>query len=79
MSLADIIGATGVFILLLAFVLSGLNKINPKGPLYYALNFIGAAMACFASYLINYFPFIVLEGTWTLVSAVGLIRSSKSN
>lgn len=77
MSPADIIGATGVFLLLLAFVLSGLNKINPYGPLHYTLNFIGAAMACFASYLIHYLPFMILEGTWALVSAAGLFKAIK--
>lgn len=73
-SFADIIGSTGVFILLLAFVLNLLNKI-PRGSLVYiVMNIIGAALACYASYLINYIPFIILEGVWTFVSLIALLR-----
>jgi len=41
------------------------------------LNIIGAAIACYASWLIDYWPFIVLEGMWTLVSIYGLMKTMK--
>ena len=34
----------------------------------------GAGLACIASYLISYLPFVILEATWTLVSVIALIQ-----
>ena len=72
-SFADIIGSVGVFILLLAFALNLLNKISRESVSYILMNIIGAGLACYASYLINYIPFIVLEAVWTLVSVIALL------
>lgn len=74
---SDIIGSVGVFILLLAFVLNLLNKISRESLAYILMNIIGAGLACYASYLINYVPFIILEGVWTLVSLAALMRYKK--
>lgn len=75
MELSDVIGFAGVSILLLAYVLD-LFKITANYKwLYLLLNFIGAAMACTASIMIHYTPFIILEGTWAVVSIGGLINS----
>jgi hypothetical protein len=38
------------------------------------MNFVGAALACLASILMNYLPFIILEGSWTLLSFIGIIN-----
>lgn len=76
---ADITGSVGVFILLLAFVLNLLNKISRDSILYIVLNIIGAALACYASYLINYIPFIILEGVWTFISLIALVRYKKKS
>lgn len=73
-SYSNIIGSIGVFILLVAFVLNLLNKISRESIIYIAMNIIGAGLACYASYLINYVPFIILEGVWTLVSLIALVR-----
>jgi hypothetical protein len=34
----------------------------------------GSGLACYASLLINYVPFIILEGVWCAVSIAGLIK-----
>ncbi len=70
----DIIGFIGVAILLAAFLLNLMGKISKDGLLYILLNIAGAALACFASYLINYLPFVILEGTWMLVSFFALVK-----
>ena len=77
-SFSDIIGRIGVFILLLAFVLNLLNKISGDNSLYIVMNIIGAALACLASYLIKYIPFIILEAVWTLVSLFALLKFYKN-
>ena len=74
---SDIIGSIGVFILLLAFVLNLLNKISRDNIFYILMNTVGAALACFASYLIHYIPFIILEAVWTIVSLFALFNYYK--
>lgn len=70
----DYIGFTGVLILLIAFLLNLLGKISRDGLLYILMNAAGAGLACIASWLINYIPFVILEGMWTLVSLFALIN-----
>jgi hypothetical protein len=73
-NLNDYIGFTGVFILLIAFLLNLSGKISKDGLPYILMNVTGAALACAASWLIHYIPFVILEGTWTLVSLIALIN-----
>ena len=74
MTTDDIIGFTGVFFLLVAFLLNLLGRLSQKSPGYIVLNILGAGLACLASVLIEYLPFIILEGTWTLVSVFALVN-----
>lgn len=74
MNYNDIIGTIGVSLILLAFVLNVFSVISNKGGFFLMLNLLGASLACYASVLINYTPFIILEGVWALVSLVGLTR-----
>jgi hypothetical protein len=52
-----------------------LIKVN--GKLFYLLNSVGSAFACYASYRIVYYPFVILEAAWLLVSIYGLMRAMK--
>lgn len=74
MNLTDWTGFAGVSLLLLAFFLQLRNIIAKDSISYLALNTIGAGLACLASVLLGYMPFIILEGCWTLVSAIGLVQ-----
>ena len=74
MNFSEIMGSLGVAILLLAFLLNMLKIIKTESLSYTLLNFIGAGIACFASWLIPYFPFVILEGVWALVSLVSLVK-----
>jgi hypothetical protein len=74
MNTNDLIGFTGVSILLFAFLLNLSGKIGQHSLPYILLNLFGAGIACLASILISYIPFIILEAAWTLVSAWGLWR-----
>ena len=77
MTYNDLIGTLGVGLILLAYFLNTIRMIQVNGKLFYVMNIIGAALACYASFLIDYMPFIILEGTWTLVSIYGLMRTMK--
>jgi hypothetical protein len=72
---ATLIGSSGVALLLLAFVLQLLRLVRAEGAPYAALNCVGAGLAGYASYLIDFMPFVVLEGSWALVAAVALARA----
>jgi len=73
----DIIGITGVALILIAYFLNTEKLIRVNGKLFYVMNTVGASLACYASYLISYWPFVILEGTWTLVSIYGLMRTMR--
>ena len=77
MSYSSVVGSIGVSLLLGAFFLN-LFRYLPQGSRWYIfLNFIGAALSCYASVLIRYWPFIILEGCWALVSIAGLAGKKK--
>ncbi len=78
MTIADSIGTIGVGLILLAYFCNTLGWIDGKGKSFFVLNMVGAGLACSASFLINYWPFVILEGTWTLVSLYGLLKAMKA-
>lgn len=73
LSINDWIGFAGVAILLIAFLLNLLKKISSNSLPYILMNIIGAGLACLASWLIKYIPFVILEATWTVVSVFALV------
>lgn len=77
MELTDWIGFIGVSQILLAYFLNVIGKVSNKSLVFILLNVVGAAMACFASILLKYWPFIILEGVWTLVSIYALLNIKK--
>ena len=78
MNVTDWIGFIGVAILLLAFFLNLFNRLDKDSVAYLTMNIFGAGLACYASVLLKYLPFILLEGCWTLVSMIGLFKIFKT-
>lgn len=77
MSTSDWSGTVGVGLILLAYFLNIFSLIPKDGKWYYLLNIVGSCIACFASVLIQFIPFIILEATWAVVSVIGLMKSIK--
>lgn len=77
MNYNDIIGTIGVGLILIAYFLNTFSFIKKDGNLFFLMNILGAGLACYASILINYVPFIILEGVWCFVSCLGLLKSIK--
>jgi hypothetical protein len=75
MNFSESLGSFGVSILLIAFVLNLLKIIRTDSLIYSLLNFAGAGIACYASYLIPYFPFVILEGVWTILSFIAVVKT----
>jgi uncharacterized membrane protein len=74
MKLSDIIASIGVIILLIAFLLNLYKKISSESKLYSLLNLIGAGICCFASWMVYFYPFVILEGVWAFVALVSLFK-----
>lgn len=79
MSYPDIITSCGVFFILLAFLLTTFNKISMKNYSYFIINILGGGLALYGSILINSAPFAILEGVWTIVAIIGLLKIKPLN
>lgn len=74
MNIADLIGFIGVSLILIAYFLNINNKLDANDLSYILLNLVGAFMACVASVMMKSYPFVLLEGIWTIVSIAGLVK-----
>ena len=83
MSVSEWVGSIGVGLLLLAYVLDVTDQLADDSPWFFGLNMIGASMASSAAFMIKFWPFVILEGVWALVSAGALVlrlrRGPKAN
>lgn len=77
MNFTDWLGFIGVALILLAYFLNVTNKVRNNSYTFILLNLVGASLACIASVLLNYLPFIILEGVWALISLISLIKVYK--
>ena len=79
MDIVDWTGFVGVSLILIAYFLN-LKKVLATTELsYILLNLIGAVLACLASVLMKYIPFIILEAVWTIVSVDALWKYVNNN
>lgn len=76
LSPSDLLGTLGVFQILLAYFLNLYGKLKTTHKYYLFLNLFGALLACLSSFLINSIPFIILEGTWAVVSALAIFNKN---
>ena len=77
MEKVDWIGFIGVLLILSAYILNINGKLDKSSLVFILLNLAGASLACLASVLMNYLPFIILEGVWALASLISLIQYKK--
>jgi hypothetical protein len=73
MSSTDWLGFIGVTLILVAYFLNVRGLVSNKNIVFILLNLIGASIACLASVLLKYIPFIILEGVWALISLNSLL------
>jgi len=74
MKTSDLLASIGVVILLVAFLLNLYKKLPAQSNTYKLLNLIGAGICCFSSYMISFYPFVVLEGVWAFVALLSLFN-----
>lgn len=75
--MSTVVGSLGVTLLLGAFVLNVARVLRADSVPYLALNAIGAGLAGWSAWLIDFMPFVILEGTWAAAAIVGLVRRSR--
>ncbi len=76
MDIITIIGALGALIILIAFILLEIEKLSSESMWYDALNLIGGALLAYYAWLLQSWPFLVLNGIWTLVALRDVLRDS---
>lgn len=74
-----LIGSAGVSLLLIAFGLNLFRLLSERSRFYLAMNFAGAAMACWYAWQGEVIPFVILEGAWGLVALVRLLAAAGNN
>ncbi|MBO8159588.1 hypothetical protein [Thermosyntropha sp.] len=70
----QIISVFGAVLVLAAFALLQLGKISNESHLYNFMNFFGAGILALIAAIEAQWGFLLLEGTWTLVSIYALIK-----
>jgi len=68
-----LIGSIGVALLLAAFVLNVLRRLDENGAPYLVMNLIGAGMSCYYAWASGIVPFVILEGVWAGAALIRLI------
>jgi hypothetical protein len=75
--IGDIIGITGVFIIVLAYILMQIDRMHPKGFLFSLLNTIGAIFILVSLLYDWNLASFIMEVIWFILSLYGTIRGYK--
>ena len=73
MHLIDLIEIVGALLILAAFAASQLRRLDAHSVPYLVLNVLGAGVLAAIAAVDRSWGFLLLEGTWTIVSVVSLV------
>ena len=68
------VSIAGAILILLPFAASQFGKLATTSLAYQLMNLIGSAALTTVAVIESQYGFILLEGSWALVSAAGLLR-----
>jgi hypothetical protein len=72
--LIDFLGNTGVLLLMIAYLMLQLNRINSNGLVYSLLNLFGASLIIISLITDFNLSAFVMEVFWLLISLIGVVR-----
>ncbi len=70
----DFIGNVGVFLILLAYLMLQLNRLNNHSLSYSLMNLCGAFMILVSLYFDFNLSAFIIEFFWLLISAIGILN-----
>jgi hypothetical protein len=74
-SFGDIIGIGGVFIIVIAYILMQIDRMDPKGFVFSFLNTIGAVLILISLYFDWNLASFVMEAIWFILSLYGTFKA----
>ncbi len=74
MSQANWIATIGVGILLSAFFLNIVGKLRTEDKAYSFLNLLGGLLSAYASWIVDFYPFVILNIIWSITAFMFLIK-----
>jgi hypothetical protein len=75
MKVPELVGYVGVLLIVGAYLLSQIGRMDANRPLFPALNGVGACLVLYSLYYAPNPPSIVIEIFWLIISVVGLVRA----
>jgi hypothetical protein len=73
-SLTDFLGNVGVALIIVAYLLLQLNRLNSNALAYSLMNAVGAALVILSLFFNFNFSAFVMEIFWVLISLIGIYR-----
>ncbi len=77
--IGDIVGITGVLVIIIAYMLMQIDRMHPKGFLFSILNTIGAICILISLLYTWNLASFVMEVIWLTLSLYGTIKAYKNN
>ncbi len=78
LSSSDLIGITGVFIIMIVYMLLQLEKIDAKDLSFSVLNTLGALLIIISLLYSWNFASFLMEFTWMMISLYGIVKYYKT-
>lgn len=76
--LANIVGMVGTSLIVAAYLLMQLNKLDPKGMNFNLINLIGAILLLISLMVHFNLASVVIEVFWIIASVIGIVNIMRS-